>query len=222
MRTDQELDEILAEIGRSHRAIGAPESVEDTLCAATASRGDAAGVRRLRPAWAWGFAVVLLAAVAWSGTVWEMRRSREVHDRQARNGQVQSGQVRSGQVQSGPVRSGPVQRGPVPVARPEAPSLSEQVEARGVSAPLRGVGADRIRPASPDRPARHSLEEFVPLPVSEGLPPATELSVVRVTLLGSDLEQYGLEAPADAAARTMLAEFVVGEDGLPRAIRIVQ
>lgn len=212
MRTDQELDGILAEIGRSHRAIGAPESVEAALCRAAASRGDAADVRRLRPAWAWGFVVVLLAAVVWSGTAWEMQRSHEVRDRQARNGQVQSG----------PVRSGPVQSVTVPVARPEAPSLSEQVEARGVSAPLRGVGADRIRPASPDRPARHSLEEFVPLPVSEGLPPATELSVVRVTLLGSDLEQYGLEAPADAAARTMLAEFVVGEDGLPRAIRIVQ
>lgn len=212
MRTDQELDGILAEIGRSHRTIGAPESVKAALCAATASRRDATGVRKLRPAWAWGFVAVLLAAVAWSGSVWEMRRSHEVHDRQARTGQVQSGQV----------RSGPVQRGPVMVARPEAPSLSEQVEARRVSTPLRGGGADRTRPASPNRPARHSLEEFVPLPVSEGLPPATELSVVRVTLLGSDLEQYGLEAPADAAARTMLAEFVVGEDGLPRAIRIVQ
>ena len=32
----------------------------------------------------------------------------------------------------------------------------------------------------------------------------------------------GLEAPADAAAQTMLAEFVIGEDGLPRAIRIVR
>jgi len=58
--------------------------------------------------------------------------------------------------------------------------------------------------------------------VSEGLPPAAELSVIRVTLKGSDLQQYGLEAPADAIAQNMLAEFVVGEDGLPRAIRIVQ
>lgn len=211
MSTDQELDGILAEIGRSHRSIGAPESVEAALWDATARRGDATGVRRLRPAWAWGLVAVLLAAIAWSGTVWEMRRSHQLRDRQARTGQVQSGSV---------------QRGPVPVARPEAPSLSGQVVARGDasidSAPLRRVGRDRTRPASPKRPARHSLEEFVPLPVSEGLPPATELSVVRVTLRGSDLEQYGLEAPADAAARTMLAEFVVGEDGLPRAIRIVQ
>jgi hypothetical protein len=58
--------------------------------------------------------------------------------------------------------------------------------------------------------------------VSEGLAPAAELSVVRIKLRGSDLRQYGLEAPADAVAQTMLAEFVVGEDGLPRAIRIVR
>ena len=62
----------------------------------------------------------------------------------------------------------------------------------------------------------------MPLPVSEGLPPAAELSVVRIKLRGSDLQQYGLEAPPDAVAQTMLAEFVVGEDGLPRAIRIVR
>jgi hypothetical protein len=66
-----------------------------------------------------------------------------------------------------------------------------------------------------------SLDEFVALPVSEGLRPAAEMSVVRIKLKGSDLQQYGLDAPADAVAKTLLAEFVVGEDGLPRAIRIV-
>jgi hypothetical protein len=66
------------------------------------------------------------------------------------------------------------------------------------------------------------LDEFVALPVSEGLPAATELSVVRVRVRGSELRQYGLEAPPDAGAQTLLAEFAVGEDGLPRAIRIVR
>jgi hypothetical protein len=90
--------------------------------------------------------------------------------------------------------------------------------------PVRRPGADRasLRAASAQQPTWNSLDEFVALPVSEGLPPAAELSVVRIKLRGSDLQQYGLEAPADAVARTMLAEFVVGEDGLPRAIRIVR
>ena len=38
MTTDRELDEILAEIGREHRAIGAPERLESVLCAAAGSR----------------------------------------------------------------------------------------------------------------------------------------------------------------------------------------
>jgi hypothetical protein len=91
------------------------------------------------------------------------------------------------------------------------------------SALARSVGLDHagLRD-SPKQATWSSLDEFVPLPVSEGLPPAAELSVVRIRLRGSDLQQYGLETPADAVAQTMLAEFVVGEDGLPRAIRIVR
>jgi hypothetical protein len=89
---------------------------------------------------------------------------------------------------------------------------------------MRRVPVARTRPnaATQSETATNSLQEFVPLPVSEGLPPAAQLSVVRVKLRGSDLQQYGLEAPADAAMRSLLAEFVVGEDGLPRAIRIIQ
>jgi hypothetical protein len=109
------------------------------------------------------------------------------------------------------------------------PLASAQIAARNHAAAralarARGAGTDRRRfhGAPTNRATGNSLDEFVPLPVSEGLPPAAELSVVRMKLQGSDLRQYGLEAPADAVTRTMLAEFVVGEDGLPRAIRIVR
>jgi hypothetical protein len=80
-----------------------------------------------------------------------------------------------------------------------------------------------LRPSSTTAPpTSSSLDAFVPLPASEGLPTAAELSIVRIRLRGSDLQQYGLQTPADAQAQTMLAEFAVGEDGLPRAIRIVR
>jgi hypothetical protein len=111
---------------------------------------------------------------------------------------------------------------------PEQPLASAQIAARNHAA---ATASTRARRTGTDRPRFHeasnratgnSLDEFVPLPVSEGLAPAAELSVVRIKLRGSDLRQYGLEAPADAVAQTMLAEFVVGEDGLPRAIRIVR
>jgi hypothetical protein len=65
------------------------------------------------------------------------------------------------------------------------------------------------------------MGDFVLLPASEGLPPASAISLVRMQIQQSALQQYGLEVPAEAAPKTLLAEFAVGEDGLPRAIRII-
>jgi hypothetical protein len=203
MATDRELDEILAEIGREHRAIGAPDRLESVLCAATGSRKPAIGKSRVRLNWTLAAVAILLAAVATAGVIWQSRR----------NHQPQNQQVRSV---------------PVPRVRPEPMLPSTRVTGRQSvqpkSAPARSVGIDHagLRGSSPKPATWNSLDEFVPLPASEGLPTASELSVVRIKLRGSDLEQYGLEAPADAVAQTLLAEFVVGEDGLPRAIRIVR
>ena len=198
-----ELDEILAEMGREHRAMGAPESLEPLLRAAAGSRKLAIRQARFRLAWILAAAVILLAAVATVGVIWQTRRSQQPQNRQVRSV-------------------------PVPHVRPEpklpsAPVTGLQdVQTRSAPAPRSGTDRARRREPSPQPATWNSLDEFVPLPVSEGLPPAAELSVIRVTLKGSDLQQYGLEAPADAIAQNMLAEFVVGEDGLPRAIRIVQ
>jgi hypothetical protein len=204
MTTDRELDEILAEIGREHRAIGAPGRLEPLLCAAAASKTNAARTPRFRLTWA---AVVILLAAA-AAVIWQTRSRHQPQNQQARSV-------------------------PVPRVRPEPTLPSAPVAERqsvrspsvaSISAPVRRAAADRARhpDSSPQQAASNSLDEFVPLPVSEGLPPAVELSVVRIELRGSDLQQYGLQAPADSVARAMLAEFVVGEDGLPRAIRIVR
>jgi hypothetical protein len=203
MTTDRELDEILAEIGREHRAIGAPDRLEPVLRAAAASRKDAVGTPGLRFTWTWAAAVILLAAVATAGVIWQTRRSRHPQNQQ-------------------------VQSVTAPRVRPEPTLPSTPVTARqsvqSKPASVRTPAPDRAghRDSSPKQAAWSSLDEFVALPVSEGLPPAAELSVVRIKLRGSDLQQYGLEAPPDDIAQTMLAEFVVGEDGLPRAIRIVR
>jgi hypothetical protein len=223
MTTDREIDEILAEIGREHRQIGAPEKLVSVFRTAAGGKKSSIGIPGLSVAWSWVAAMIFLVAVAIAGVMWQTRRSHPSQNQQVRSvpapqvkpepilptaqvtGQqsVQSQRVQSQSVQSKRVRSQRVVSQPVPVRRP---------------------GADRasLRAASAQQPTWNSLDEFVALPVSEGLPPAAELSVVRIKLRGSDLQQYGLEAPADAVARTMLAEFVVGEDGLPRAIRIVR
>jgi len=204
MTTDRELDEVLAEIGREHRATGAPDSLERVLCAAAGSRKDSIRTRGARFAWAWAAAVVLLAAVATTGIIWQTRRSHPPQDQQARS--VPAPEVRHEPMLSSSQVSG--QRG----VQPKSAHIRET---RTTRVPLRG-------PSPPEVATRSSLDEFVPLPASEGLPTAAELSIVRMKLRGSDLQQYGLQAPADALAQTMLAEFAVGEDGLPRAIRIVR
>jgi hypothetical protein len=59
------------------------------------------------------------------------------------------------------------------------------------------------------------------LPSSEGLPASSAASLVRLRIQKASLRQYGLDVPATATSETILAEFVVGEDGLPRAIRLI-
>ena len=203
MTTDRDLDEVLAELGREHRGISAPETVERLLCTAACSRKSSIDAPGMRFKWAWAVVAILLSACATAGIIWEMR---EMHSPQNQQG-----------------RSVPMPaRSPGP-ARPSTP-LEGRQSGETNSAPMREVGMARVsrRSSPPRQTSVSSLDEFVALPVSEGLPLAAELSVVRVKLRGSDLQQYGLETPADAFAQTMLAEFVVGEDGLPRAIRIVR
>ncbi len=65
-------------------------------------------------------------------------------------------------------------------------------------------------------------EHFFSLPSSEGLPPPSEASLVRMQIQTDTLRQYGLEVSPTAAPRTIVAEFIVGEDGLPRSIRILR
>jgi hypothetical protein len=201
--TDKQLDEVLEELGREHRAIDAPDSVQHVLYAAAASRKSAIGKPRMQFSWAWGAVVILLTVVTVAGAIW---RSLQTHQPQTE----QTHSLPAPQVSPGPLHSSLV------TARqsvaPKAEPVREAVKAR---APL--------RPSSPpDAPTSSSLDSFVLLPASEGLPTAAELSFVRIRLRGSDLQQYGLQTPADALAQTMLAEFAIGEDGLPRAIRIVR
>jgi hypothetical protein len=201
--TDKQLNEVLDELGREHRAVTAPDSLERVLCAAVDSRKAAVEKSGMRFAWAWAAVAILLAVVTTAGVIW---RAQKTHQAQL--------------ARSVPASKPQFSPGPLPPS-PGPAHLSVQPK----SAPVRAVMKPRVplrAPSPPQAPTSSSLDEFVPLPVSEGLPAAAALSIVRMKLRGSDLQQYGLQAPADAFARPLLAEFAVGEDGLPRAIRIVR
>jgi hypothetical protein len=201
--TEKQLDEVLEELGREHRAIGAPDSLQRVLYAEAESRKAAIGNHRAQFAWASAAVAILLAVVAAAGVIW---RSLQTHQPQTQ----QAHSLPAPQVSPGPLHTSPGTARPI--VEPKAGPVREAVKAR---APLR-------HSSPPEAPTSSSLDAFVPLPVSEGLPTAAELSIVRIRLRGSDLQQYGLQTPADSLGQTMLAEFAVGEDGLPRAIRIVR
>jgi len=207
---NQELDKILAEIGREHRTTAAPESVEAVLCAAVNGRREQ-GTRQRKQAWAWGVVLLVLAAIAVIGVDIHFQKSVGPQDRPI-NAQSTAPQR---EIDTHPEMN--TQPDVLIQQRPE-----KIFHAKSSSPRRPSTSNTRAEDVAQKSVAANSLQDFIPLPTSEGLPPATQMSVVRVKLQGSDLQQYGLEAPANAMARSLLAEFVVGEDGLPRAIRILQ
>jgi len=88
------------------------------------------------------------------------------------------------------------------------------------------VKAEQEAPAHPHRPAKRlvtapAVRSFLALPSSEGLPPPSMTTLVRMRIRRDDLQQYGLELSPTNTPEIILAEFVVGQDGLSRAVRFV-
>ncbi|MGH9327360.1 MAG: anti-sigma factor family protein [Terriglobia bacterium] len=104
--------------------------------------------------------------------------------------------------------SSPAMEGP---HEPAKPSPSRAVPPLAPSAP---VEAENRQPAG--------TSDFLPLPDAEGAPPATEEQVVRITLPASALQEIGFPVSGQPTSRYVTADILIGEDGIARAIRIVQ
>jgi hypothetical protein len=114
---------------------------------------------------------------------------------------------------------------PQPTAQPPAPA-----------APITQPGPDRIevaptpssppapRPRALGRPARAPAEarlnEFVPLPGAFALPDFESGRIVRMEVPVAGLPAFGIDLVPDAAPTAVEADFLIGQDGLPRAIRL--
>ena len=99
---------------------------------------------------------------------------------------------------------------PKPVQAPTSLNTSAQ--------PLASLPHTKQRPTP-----RHysSPGPFVSLPSSIGLPEPTQAMLIRTRINTSSLRSYGFTPPPSGAPQTVLADLLVGEDGLPRAIRLV-
>ncbi|HVA18156.1 MAG TPA: hypothetical protein VMV59_10650 [Candidatus Dormibacteraeota bacterium] len=67
-----------------------------------------------------------------------------------------------------------------------------------------------------------STADFVPVPYSEGFAPGDSGVIVRVEMPRSDLADLGYSVDATRAADLVQVDLLVGEDGWPRAVRLVQ
>ena len=63
---------------------------------------------------------------------------------------------------------------------------------------------------------------FYPLPEADDLPPVETTLVVRVQLPVSSLQLMGFSMGEDAGAEPVQAEVLLGQDGLARAVRLIQ
>ncbi|MGH9408938.1 MAG: hypothetical protein ACRD1V_05750, partial [Vicinamibacterales bacterium] len=63
---------------------------------------------------------------------------------------------------------------------------------------------------------------FVAVPGAASLPPLESGSLVRMELPVSILPLLGMTPPATGHATEVTADIIVGQDGLPRAVRLVE
>lgn len=76
------------------------------------------------------------------------------------------------------------------------------------------------RPGTPQPPRDAALGDFVVWPGAVGLPPLESGELVRVELPVSVLPTLGLRPPASHKS-AVTADLLVGQDGLTRAVRLV-
>jgi hypothetical protein len=64
------------------------------------------------------------------------------------------------------------------------------------------------------------MNEFVPLPGAFALPAFESGRIVRWEVPMTVLPAYGIDLVPDGTPTTVLADFLIGQDGVPRAIRL--
>jgi|SRR5215469_3017798 len=72
------------------------------------------------------------------------------------------------------------------------------------------------------RSSQSSSEDFLPLPSYDPAVTPEDLRIVRLELPGAALRLLGAPVSEDVSEKRMLADFVVGQDGTPYAVRLIR
>ena len=109
---------------------------------------------------------------------------------------------------------------------PVAPSSNAQTLPSGASANTGSTPAANTQNSAAADDAQGADTEyatdFVALPSADGTTYAEDQTIVRVSLPPSALASFGLPISSDGHDANVLADFVLGEDGVPQAVRLVQ
>jgi hypothetical protein len=102
------------------------------------------------------------------------------------------------------------------VAEPQVVEIEPIVPRRSLPAGIR----PRLAPVPQSTPGPATV--FVMLPGSDLLPPVQDLQVLRVRIPRTRIQALGWPVNVDRLEERVLADVVVGDDGVARAIRLVQ
>jgi hypothetical protein len=123
-------------------------------------------------------------------------------------------------------RTSDVARQSVPAALPTLPTPTADVASAPAAAPPRSIAQPAAVVAAAAQPRSAGLgaaEEvsFVVLPDAVGLPPLESGRIVRVEVPVSSLQAFGFAVVPDIGRPLVDADVLVGQDGQPRGIRII-
>ena len=105
----------------------------------------------------------------------------------------------------------------VPLAVPASDVYPSENEVRPRITPAAG----RVRAARmPVEDTIGRVSDFVPLPGATSLPEFERGEIVRIEVPLANLPAYGLDMVPDATPASVAAELLIGQDGVPRAIRL--
>ena len=184
----------------SASSAGAPDAVERRLMDAFAMRHRGVAQRRHAPTpalWAAAAAVVVAGGIAVSWAVAQRQRVPEP----VTPASTASTTEMPRQGSAPPLMASANGQRELPASRPRPPAL------RSTSRPR---PSDAIRPSA-----------FVTLPSAVGLPEFESGQIFRMQIPLTSLAAYGIDIVPDARVTDVEADLLVGQDGQPRAIRLV-
>ena len=192
LEEERSLAEALERLAHSANAQGAPRRVEAILLTAFREQHRTAqGVRLWKVAWAVGAAA---AAVAISFTLW--------------HGWPSPKKVGSNTA-------------PVTISEPPKPSATSVVATTNDKPPSVAVSKRAHKKTAARKPGDEFAAGFVPVPYADTYGPLEAGEIVRVKLGRAALESLGFTVAGAESDPQVLADVLVGQDGLPRAIRFV-